>query len=273
MPEADNSFLIEPDELANQLGGNRVIIDARKPGEFKTGHIPGALPFSTYELFAQDTQLAGMKAFADAMANRFMVAGVSLDRPVIVYDEDTGMRAARELWMLEFLGHRNARMLHGGLNYWRKMGGQLVADTDIPTVRTKAFKPSISSGYLASVDEVSRRAGSWNFWLLDVRDDLEWAGTDNTACCARRGHIPHAKHIEWTQFLDNGRFKTPEAINALIAQHEINPRHDIAVYCHRGARSANTFYALRYAGIHSARNYIGSWHEWSARDDLPVALD
>ena len=267
-----NSFLIEPDELVKLLGGNVVIIDARKPGEFKNGHIPGALPFSTYEVMADDTRLDGMKPFSEAMANRFMIAGVTLDKPVVIYDEDTGMRAARELWMLEFLGHRNARLLHGGWNYWRRVGGTVVVDTDIPTVRTKAFKPSISSGYLSSVDEVSRRGGTWNYWLLDVRDDLEWTGKDNTPCCARRGHIPHAIHIEWTQFLDNGRFKSPEAIMALIEKSGINPRHDIAIYCHRGARSANAFYALRYAGIHSARNYIGSWHEWSARSDLPIEI-
>ena len=267
-----NDFLIEPDQLVKLLGGNVVIIDARKPEQFKTGHIPGALPFSTYDVLADDTRLEGMKPFSEAMANRFMIAGVTLDKPVIVYDDDTGMRAARDLWMLEFLGHRNARMLHGGLNFWRKVGGPVIADTDIPTVRTKAFKPSLASGYLASIDEVMHRAGTWNYWLLDVRDDLEWAGKDNTPCCARRGHIPHAKHIEWTQFLDNGRFKSPEAINAIIAQHGINARHDIAVYCHRGARSANTVYALRSAGIHSARNFGGSWHEWSSRADLPVEV-
>jgi thiosulfate/3-mercaptopyruvate sulfurtransferase len=263
-------FLIEPDELIKLLGGNLVLIDARPDARFKDGHIPGALPFSTYGLFADDTRLEGMKPFAEMMANRFMIAGVTLERPVVVYDDDTGMRAAREMWMLEFLGHRNVRMLHGGLNYWRRVGGPVLADTDVPTVRTKAFKPSLASGYLSSIDEVAHRGGTWNYWLLDVRDDLEWAGSDDTPCCARRGHVPHAKHIEWTQFLENGRFKSPEAIIALIEQQGINPRHDIAVYCHRGARSANTFYALRSAGIHSARNFIGSWHEWSARTDLPV---
>ena len=40
-------------------------------------------------------------------------------------------------------------------------------------------------------------------------------------------------------------------------------------YCHRGARSANTYYALKAAGLPRVRNYIGSWHEWSRDDSLP----
>ena len=266
------SFLIEPSELAKVMATGAVVIDARKAGEFKNGHIPGAMPLSTYDVFVPDTSLEGMKAFAEAISSRFSSVGVTNERPVIVYDEDTGMRAARELWILEYLGHQNARMLHGGLKQWVAEGGPVIADTDIATVRPKKLHLSVASGCLASADEVGRRAGSWNFWLIDVRNDLEWAGKDNDKCCSRRGHIPHAVHIEWTQFLENGRFKSPEKIMALITKHGINARHDIVPYCHRGARSANTYYALRYAGIAGARNFIGSWHEWSARAGLPVEV-
>jgi thiosulfate/3-mercaptopyruvate sulfurtransferase len=265
-----SEILIEPSQLDAAMAKGAVLIDARKPGEFKNGHIPGAMPLSTYELLVNDSSLEGMKPFAEAAANRFSAVGVTSERPVIVYDEHTGMRAARELWILEYLGHRHARMLHGGLTQWKAEGGPVLADTDIATVRPKKIQLSVASGCNAPADEIVRRAGAWNFSVLDVRNDLEWAGKDNTPCCPRRGHIPHAIHIEWTQFLENGRYKSPEAILALVEKLGINPRNEIVAYCHRGARSANTYYALKYAGLVGARNFIGSWHEWSSRKDMPI---
>jgi thiosulfate/3-mercaptopyruvate sulfurtransferase len=263
--------VIEPVALERALASGGVLLDVRKPGEFKKGHIPGAMPLSTYDSLVVDSSLESMRRFARSMADRFASAGVRLDRPVIVYDEHTGMRAARELWMLEYLGHRKACMLHGGLTQWQAEGGPVLDDTDIKTVRPTEIAVSIASGCHAPIDEVARRAGSWNFYVIDVRNDLEWAGTDDTPCCKRRGHIPNAIHIEWTKFQENGRFKPPAEILALLEEHGINTRNEMAAYCHRGARSANTYYALKYAGVPGARNFIGSWHEWSARADLPVA--
>ena len=265
-----SEVLIEPSALDAALATGAVLIDARKAGEFKKGHIPGAMPLSTYDSLVEDSSLESMRKFAQSMADRYSSVGVRIDRPVVVYDEQTGMRAARELWMLEYIGHRKARMLHGGLAQWQAEGGPVLADTDLATVRPANIAISIASGCNAPIDEVARRAGSWNFSLIDVRNDLEWAGKDDTPCCKRRGHIPNATHIEWTQFLHNGRYKSPEEIVALLEAQGINPRNEIAVYCHRGARSANTYYALKYAGLPGARNFIGSWHEWSARADLPV---
>ena len=129
-----------------------------------------------------------------------------------------------------------------------------------------------ATGAFIGADELVRRTNSSSLCIVDVRNDVEWAGKDNTACCKRRGHIPRAAHIEWTKFLKNGRFKSPEEITALPEEHRVTPHGEIVVYCHRGARSANTVYALRSAGIHSARNFLGSWHEWSAHAELPIEV-
>jgi thiosulfate/3-mercaptopyruvate sulfurtransferase len=106
--------------------------------------------------------------------------------------------------------------------------------------------------------------------VIDVRDEAEHDGLDHTACCERRGHVPGAVWIHWSEFLEHGRFKSGEAIRALLQSRGIREDDELAPYCHRGARSANTYWALRLAGYPQVRNYIGSWHEWSARSELPL---
>lgn len=270
MSAAANAFLIEADALRREIGrGDVLVIDARKPADYAVGHIPGAVNFNTYDVFALDTRPDGLTAFARDLGLRYLGIGVSNLRPVVMCEDDTGMRAARDAWLLQFLGHREVRMLHGGLNAWRAAGCEvnLQPPGDEWTV---AFHVRERSDLVIGCDEIARRLGGRDLTLLDVRDADEHAGRDRTACCARRGRIPGSVRIEWTEFLERGYYKPPHAILALLKERGIDPASEIVPYCHRGARSANTYYALRHAGVSRVRNYIGSWHEWSARADLPL---
>lgn len=159
-------------------------------------------------------------------------------------------------------------MLHGGLAAWRAAGCALTVEPAGEwTVGLRVRpRPGIAIGY----DEIRERLGQSDFTLLDVRDADEHAGRDRTKCCARRGHVPGSAWIEWTQFLEGGRFRPPDAIRGLLRARGVDPESEIVPYCHRGARSANAFYALKLAGLPRVRNYIGSWHEWSARAELPI---
>ena len=262
-------FLIEPRELLEQARqGDTVIVDTRKPDEYAKGHIPGALNFSTYDIFALDTRAEGLAAFARDMAARYAAVGVSGGRPVALYEADTGMRAARDAWILQYLGHSQVRLLHGGLAAWQAAGCNLSLEAaDDWTVGLRVRE---QGGMVIGFEEIAARMGRPGITLLDVRDVDEHEGRDRTACCPRRGCLPGSAWIEWTQFLEAGRFKSPDAIRGLLRESGVDPESEIVPYCHRGARSANTYYALKYAGLPNVRNYIGSWHEWSSRSELPI---
>jgi thiosulfate/3-mercaptopyruvate sulfurtransferase len=61
-----------------------------------------------------------------------------------------------------------------------------------------------------------------------------------------------------------------EQTRRLLVDGGITPDKEIIVYCHRGARAANAYLALKELGYPRVRNFIGSWHEWSRRSDLPA---
>jgi thiosulfate/3-mercaptopyruvate sulfurtransferase len=266
-----DAFLVEPKTLLTTFTGlDGLIIDTRSPEAYAAGHIPGAISVSTYDDFVPNTKPEGMHAFANQAALLYGAAGINLDTPLIVYDDDTGVRVARECWLLEYLGHRHVQLLHGGLNAWQRCSGPISTTASLST--PQHFEIQHSSAGFISADSLVAEFNQPKRVVIDVRDELEHDGLDHTACCARRGHVPGAVWIHWSEFLERGRFKSAEAIRALLHSRGIQDDDEIVPYCHRGARSANTYWALRLAGYSQVRNYIGSWHEWSARSELPLEL-
>jgi len=112
-------------------------------------------------------------------------------------------------------------------------------------------------------EELARRLGESGLVLLDVRSAGEFAGEVGYPCDVRQGHLPGARHLDVGELLECG---LPEAVRELVGLPE---GAEIVAYCHSGARSATAVSILRAAG-YAARNYPGSWHEWSADPALPA---
>jgi thiosulfate/3-mercaptopyruvate sulfurtransferase len=98
--------------------------------------------------------------------------------------------------------------------------------------------------------------------ILDVRTAEEFRGEAGYPDDPRQGHIPGARNVELPELLS----RPPQGIRELVALPE---GAEVVAYCHSGARSALAVQALRAAG-YDARNYPGSWHEWSRDPDLPA---
>lgn len=45
---------------------------------------------------------------------------------------------------------------------------------------------------------------------------------------------------------------------------------DIVLYCFKGARTSNTYLAMKMLGYENVRTYFGSWNEWAADESLPI---
>jgi thiosulfate/3-mercaptopyruvate sulfurtransferase len=110
--------------------------------------------------------------------------------------------------------------------------------------------------------ELTSRLGKDDLTLLDVRTDVEYEGTDGYPCDPRQGHIPGSRHVEMNELMQ----ASPERVHEIIG---LPQGAEIVAYCHSGSRSAMVAVVLRSAG-YNARNYVGSWHEWSRHDDLPA---
>jgi thiosulfate/3-mercaptopyruvate sulfurtransferase len=111
-----------------------------------------------------------------------------------------------------------------------------------------------------ALDELAGRLGA--VAVVDVRGIAEYDGSGGKPCDPRQGHIPGARHLDVYELMA----MTPADVHE---QLDLEPGAEIVAYCHSGSRSAIAAQALRLLG-YDARNYVGSWHEWSRHDDLPI---
>lgn len=269
MTTAASSPLVSPLDLARGLAGDvpPLIIDARPAELYARGVLPGAVHLDLWGMSLIDTSDAPLRAFMWMVGHLFSLRGVTPARPVVVYEQDSGIRAARMFWFLEYLGHPNVRVLDGGMKAWLAEKQPLSTDFVVPA--TSSWHGSPTPSRLATWSDVLDRLDRDDTTILDTRSPDEHFG--RVARAKRSGAIPGAVNIEWTQNLDaQGAFKAPEALRAMYASAGIKPDKTVVTYCQGGYRAAHSYLALRILGYPNIRNYTGSWKEWGDRVDLPL---
>ncbi len=82
------------------------------------------------------------------------------------------------------------------------------------------------------------------------------------------GHIPGAVNVPTGANLgDDGRFRSPDELAEVYA---VADGQEVAAYCGSGVTAAHDLLAMAVAGIDAAL-YPGSWSEWVADPERPVA--
>jgi thiosulfate/3-mercaptopyruvate sulfurtransferase len=258
--------LITPHALAAERPAP-LIIDLQPAEEFARAHLPGAVHLDLWGVSLIDTSDAPLRAFMWMIGHLFSLRGVTPDRPVVVYEQDSGMRAARAFWFLEYLGHPNVRVLDGGLKAWRAAGLPVTTDTVAPVSSKWHGTPDPSK--LATWQQVRDRLGNPSTAIIDTRSDAEYFAEEVRA--KRGGAIPGAVHLEWKRNLTpDGRFKPSDELRAMYLDAGVTPDREVVTYCQGGYRAAHAYLALRRLGYANIRNYTGSWKEWGDREDLPI---
>lgn len=268
-PYANPRLLTTPDELEQAVKGAKppLVIDLRPAEDFAVGHVPGAVHLDLWGVSLVDTDPAPLRAFMWIIDHLFNLRGVTADSPVVVYDEQSGMRAARAFWFLEYFGHQHVQLLDGGFGAWTRAGKPVSRDTSAPP--KSAWTGTPQADRVASWRDVRDRLGAPGIVIVDTRSDGEYSGA--TVRAKRGGAIPGAVHIEWSRNLaPDGTFKPAAELRAMYEDAGVTPDKEIVTYCQGGYRAAHAYLALRLLGYPRVRNYTGSWKEWGDREELPI---
>jgi thiosulfate/3-mercaptopyruvate sulfurtransferase len=267
---ANPHLLVDPAALHAQLSApaaGPLVVDTRSADQYAGGHIPGAVHLDLWGFSLIDTDPAPLRAFLWMIQHVIASRGIWPGRPVVVYDERSGVRAARVFWFLEYFGHPAIRMLDGGFGAWLREG--LPVETAGRAAEPAAWTPEARPGVLATWRDVHERLASPDAVLLDTRSDDEYYG--RIARAHRAGAVPGAVHVEWTRNLGpDGAFKPAAELRAMYEGAGAGPDREVVAYCQGGYRAAHAYLALRLLGYPRVRNYLGSWKEWGDRAELPI---
>ena len=275
--------LIAADDLARALAGPHPprLLDCRFDlgdpaagrAAWEAGHLPGAVHAHL------DDDLSGPKHGADGRfrgrhplpaRERFAATlgawGVDRNTPVVAYDGQGGMYAARAWWLLRWLGHTDVAVLDGGIAAWTASGGPLVTDT--PPLVAQPPYPMSAPG-LATLDVGAVNAGLGRLRLVDARAPERFRG-DAEPLDRVAGHVPGAANRFFKDNLaPDGRFKAAGTLRDEWAA--LAAGGPLVHYCGSGVTACHNVLAVAHAGLGDGTLYPGSWSEWCDDPIRPCA--
>lgn len=270
------TVLTAAEELLGRIG-DVVLLDVRwalgrSDGreQYRAGHLPGAVYVDLpTELAAGASPAAGRHPLPSVQALQASARrwGISTSSRVVVYDATGGLAAARAWWLLCWGGLTEVTILDGGLTAWTAVGGELQAGDVTPDPGDVV----LSGGGMPvlDVDEAAALPASGGV-LLDARAGERYRG-EVEPVDPRAGHVPGAISAPTTENLDaEGHFATAAVLTERFVSLGVRPGTAVGVYCGSGVTAAHQVAALAEAGIDAAL-WPGSWSQWSADPDRPVA--
>jgi thiosulfate/3-mercaptopyruvate sulfurtransferase len=266
-----SSLLVQPEWLTERGEDPdlRILEIGRKLEDYDGGHIPNALYFNGQWIRTTVDGIPAMLPSVEEVVEKLESVGVSNSSTVVVYDSGSGLWATRLFWALEYLGHRDVKVLDRGLPGWVANGGEL--SSTVEEVQRGSFTLALQPDRLATKDWILENLEDDGVTFLDARSPQEHSGEDVRS--ARGGTIPGSVNVNWILNVtdDEQRAFLPiEELAEMYDSADVVKDDTVVTYCQVGMRAAHAYFALRLAGYEKVRMYDGSWVEWGNDENTPI---
>ena len=235
---------------------------------YQAGHIPGASYFDIDDIADTETTLSHMLPSSEVFSDKVGALNVSNESHVIVYDNNGFYASARAWWMFRAMGHDQISILDGGLAAWTAAGGRLDTNADAPP--PASFRARFRDSLVRDQTAMSAHIAAQDAHVLDARDRGRFSGTSpEPRPDLPSGHMPGSFCVPASSLISVDKtLKPADELSALLQPYLDVP---VVTSCGSGVSAAVIALALARLGKWDAALYDGSWSEWAANTDNPIA--
>lgn len=259
---------------------NIVIFDASMrnplPGQNKkaqTAYIPGARAFDfERSICDQEASLSYMMPDSEQFQQQMRNLGVNQSSVIVVYDNMGIYSSPRAWWMLKSMGAEQVYVLDGGLPAWQ--GARLPLTEKLCSEYSKGdFVGQPIADFFVDQIAVKDAIGNKQVCIVDARSGARFSGEEkDPRPHVRGGHIPSSLNLHYKLLTENGCMKPKHELRQLFQQRQLNEHSHCVFSCGSGITACILALAATEVGITKMSVYDGSWSDWGADTNLPVAL-